>query len=57
MDSNSVIICLVAFLTACLLLCFGFHPKVFVLVMSSCMFFDVAFPASSAVRYFSVRVL
>jgi hypothetical protein len=30
---------------ACLLPCFGFHPKVFIFVMSSCMFFDVAFPA------------
>ena len=40
-----------AFVIACLLLCLGFHPNALILLMSSCMFFDVAFPASSAYEF------
>ena len=48
---------LMAFVIFCWVLCLGFQPNDLSLLMSRSMFFDVAFPVSSAVRYFSVRVL
>ena len=37
-DNDLVIVCLVAFVMACLLLCLGFHPSVLILLMSRSMF-------------------